>query len=462
MAKYDVIVVGGGPGGLCNAAILAKNGKKVLLLESEGQIGGASVGIQYKGHTLNLAWNQIEDTGSGLTRVFEYVGKELRHSQVSKSMPIYADGKWQSTQELVGQDPQKFKKFVKFVTEEMSWDDIEKFDNEAVRPWVRKNDFGEGVLTLLEILAVYEGVTFDWRDHVLSEQLWLRKLHFTERKMSGYCYSPLDGWEAIWNYLADAVRENGGEIRLNTPVRDIIIENGIVKGVEAQTEPSIMVTDYPPTEIIEAPCVVSTLPCWNALDIVDESLLPSWYVDQIKFLARDEMRGGWLGIYCALPEPLSVVYPREMPGWFKGPITGTFGIATDFTSFAPITSPPGEHLVTIMAVAEYSKFKSRREVNKFFADFEKESEEILPVLKNRLWTERHVVFNPAYDTLWKPCTVGQYKPDVEVPCVEGLYFAGNTFKGRSIGTDRAARIAMTVSEKILGRRIPEFKDSWHY
>jgi phytoene dehydrogenase-like protein len=62
MAKYDVIIVGGGPSGLCNAAILAKNGKKVLLLEKNDQLGGMSVGVPYKGHTLNYAWNQIEDT----------------------------------------------------------------------------------------------------------------------------------------------------------------------------------------------------------------------------------------------------------------------------------------------------------------------------------------------------------------------------------------------------------------
>jgi hypothetical protein len=462
MPKYDVIVIGGGPGGLCNAAILAKNNKKVLLLEKDSQVGGVSIGIPYKGHILNLGWNQIEDTGSGLTRVFEYVGKELRHSQISQSMPLYIDGNWVPTQELLAAERSKFKKFIKMVTQEISWEDIDKLDDQIVRPWVRKHDLGEGVLTLLELMAIYEGVTFDWWDHSLSEQLWLRKLHFTERQMAGYCFSPADGWEKIWNFLADAIKENGGEIRVDSRVTDIVIENGRTMGVEVLTRKPFMATDYPESEMIEASCVVSTLPCWNVLDIVDVSLIPGWYADQIRFQARDDMRGGWVGIYAALPEPLSVAYPREMPGWFQGPITGKIGIATDFTSFDPNISPPGEHLVTVMAVVEYHKFKSKKEVNQFFSDFEKEAEILLPVLKKRLWTERHVVFDPAYDTLWKPGTVGLYKPDVEVPAVEGLYFAGETFRGRSVGTDRAARIAMTVTEKILGRAIPEFKDSWHY
>jgi len=41
MAKeYDVIVVGAGPGGTCCAALLAKKGLKVLLLEKNAKVGG--------------------------------------------------------------------------------------------------------------------------------------------------------------------------------------------------------------------------------------------------------------------------------------------------------------------------------------------------------------------------------------------------------------------------------------
>ena len=38
--KYDFIVIGGGPNGLCTAAYLAKAGQKVLVLERYFEVGG--------------------------------------------------------------------------------------------------------------------------------------------------------------------------------------------------------------------------------------------------------------------------------------------------------------------------------------------------------------------------------------------------------------------------------------
>ena len=46
MSTFDIIVIGGGHNGLTAATILAKKGKRVLLLEKQGQLGGlAAAGI---------------------------------------------------------------------------------------------------------------------------------------------------------------------------------------------------------------------------------------------------------------------------------------------------------------------------------------------------------------------------------------------------------------------------------
>ena len=40
MNKYDFIIIGGGPNGLCVAAYLSKAGQKVLVLERHLEVGG--------------------------------------------------------------------------------------------------------------------------------------------------------------------------------------------------------------------------------------------------------------------------------------------------------------------------------------------------------------------------------------------------------------------------------------
>ena len=56
----------------------------------------------------------------------------------------------------------------------------------------------------------------------------------------------------------------------------------------------------------------------------------------------------------------------------------------------------------------------------------------------------------------------QYRPHWTAPNVDGLWFASETFKSRGVGTDRAARAAVTVVEEILGRRLSTFGDGWRY
>ena len=53
------------------------------------------------------------------------------------------------------------------------------------------------------------------------------------------------------------------------------------------------------------------------------------------------------------------------------------------------------------------------------------------------------MFEPSFGVIQMPGLVGMYRPHWRAPNVDGLWFASETFRSRGIGTDRAARAALT-------------------
>lgn len=89
MEKYDVVIIGSGMGGLCCAYILAKEGKRVCVLEKNRQIGGSlqiysrdktvfETGVHYLGGL---------DEGQNLNSYFNYFGlmKELKLQKLDEN-----------------------------------------------------------------------------------------------------------------------------------------------------------------------------------------------------------------------------------------------------------------------------------------------------------------------------------------------------------------------------------------
>ena len=74
--KYDVVIIGSGFGGLTCAHLLAKAGRKVLVLEAHWQPGGCMQSYQRKGHSFDTGLHYVGGLGDGETLhdIFEQLG----------------------------------------------------------------------------------------------------------------------------------------------------------------------------------------------------------------------------------------------------------------------------------------------------------------------------------------------------------------------------------------------------
>ena len=92
--KYDVVVIGGGVSGLATGALLAKQGKRVVVLEKGNQPGGRAYTYEEKGFTLNYGPHAVYRPQSGfLADLMGRLGKPVpKHGYPDPIRSYWADG----------------------------------------------------------------------------------------------------------------------------------------------------------------------------------------------------------------------------------------------------------------------------------------------------------------------------------------------------------------------------------
>jgi phytoene dehydrogenase-like protein len=227
----DVVVVGGGLAGLTAAALLARAGRRVTLLERSHAVGGRAATMKEEGFHLNLGPHAWYVGGPG-TAVLESLGVELRGNRPRPAANFaIADGRVYAmpigfvsllTTDLLGLHG-KFE--AARVLASLGRLDPAVYDRITVSEWLEtiSDPRARQVIGMLMRIASYTDAP-----QLLSAGAALTALQAVVRKGVRYLHG---GWGTIVDQLSARVRAHGAELVASSPVAAVLHDGRRVQGV---------------------------------------------------------------------------------------------------------------------------------------------------------------------------------------------------------------------------------------
>ncbi len=259
MSDYNVIVVGGGIGGLSTGAFLSKEGKKVLILEKHSVPGGYVTSFTRKNCRFDASIFHLFEMGDDQTinQFLNYLGEHVNSEKLHYKFVYYIGDKKYS---FNGLDAEKeLKEFFPMSAPDITtFFDISRkmyeqsrasgppkapyemklfeklkfgFGSIIKRPTLTKFMLKNGVKILKSIVSDSDVQSILWGYYPIQSLIFWAHAYGWVEMVEDRNYYPEGGMQSIPNALVRAIEKHGGEIKFNSEVQEIIIESNKVKGV---------------------------------------------------------------------------------------------------------------------------------------------------------------------------------------------------------------------------------------
>lgn len=496
--SYDVVVIGGGIGGLSAAALLAKAGKSVLLVERHDRPGGYAHGFRRKHYQFDSGVHLVSGCGSRhyrnggvihrLCRALGIVPEDLfipvtpyaraGYPGLELSLHSGAEAFIASLAEAFPGERAGLAALVRLclcvAEESMLADEIlEQAKTRRLSPLeTLPTLFRYRRATLSQVLDEY---LEDSRLKSACASLWPylglppSRLSFLlwAAMMAGYIheggYYCRGSFQHYANLLARGIERQGGEVLLNTGVRRICVEQGRAGGIMLEN-----------AQIVRAGAVISNIDARETAEMIGRHLLPAGHWDALERMVPS------LSVFVAyLATDLD--WPRQAHESFffeRFDHEASFALTAqgraDWFSVTvptladPTLAPPGQHVLLLTTLCPYHVGESWRTAKpRFQQGLMERAERRFPGLGEHLsWLEsgsprtleRYTLNHAGAAYGWAPTPdqIGPNRPGVR-GVLPGLYHAGHWTRPGG-GVAAVSVSGMLAAQAVLG--ISRQEDFW--
>ena len=255
MKKYDVIIIGGGIGGLASGIILSKEGLSVCVLEQHSVIGGCLQSFKRHGRTLDTGMHYIGSMGKDqiMYQYFKYFGitDDLRLHKLNDDGFDYfhfsdgesychAAGNERFVDTLSRRFPEDRKGIETIVNQMQNIGDM--IAPEVLRSGKLYNRGGKDYTTVAAYSEIERNINNDRLRNVMAGNTGLYAGDKLTTSMYEYgvithsyiqgAYAFEDGSQQLADLMVRQIERNGGEVRLNARVEKIHLEGDKAEYVE--------------------------------------------------------------------------------------------------------------------------------------------------------------------------------------------------------------------------------------
>jgi len=456
---YDVVIIGAGFTGLSAATILSEK-YNVLVIDKNSFVGGRAATRTPREWKWADVDNYQVDFGHHVfatNNYLEYIIKRTKAERYVKiklvKMPyFYRFGKFHKPP--VGFFEQlraypfipfksklKLNKFLGYVKKATFDEVMQKWAYRPLQELYDYFDFDEYGRELFTdgFAAGYQTLTDVNRNSAGDLILCMKAFQKGVKKYKTPLFAAEGGVGKIAEAFARVTEENGSKILLERTVKEIVVKNGVTKGVVLESG-----------ETIEAKKILFTAPVYFLLNLISDKEMPSEFKEKL-----EEAKKGSTSLFLIMGGAKRPLLDKPVGTWILIPKTEVKHVNSYYLVYevdkSLKQSPEDRYYMSFAVMPSKDDLKNKnnliermiKDLTPIFPDFDFE--------KDFEW--RSSYYFPIVDGLER--TIEWYyerRFGPETP-IKNLYVAGDSAQELSSGVDGCASSAIFAVEKIMGEKI---------